>query len=56
MTKVIQGWAEGLKLLGNHGIIELEVPSSLGYGQKGVRGSIPPNSTLHFKIELLGVF
>ena len=52
---VIAGWTEGLQLIGEGGMIELEIPSQLGYGEEGQRPNIPPNSTLHFKIELMAI-
>lgn len=52
LTNVIEGWQEGLQLVGEGGMIELKVPPELGYGAQGVPGSIPPNSTLIFRIEL----
>lgn len=51
LSGVIAGWTEGLQLVGVGGMIELEVPSDLAYGEAG-RPGIPPNSTLHFKVEL----
>lgn len=54
MTGVVQGWTEGLQLIGEGGKIELEIPPSLGYGPQD-KGSIPPNSWLHFEVELLKV-
>jgi FKBP-type peptidyl-prolyl cis-trans isomerase FkpA len=54
LSNVIAGWTEGLQLVGEGGMIELEVPPELGYGAAGQSG-IPPNSTLHFRIELHGV-
>lgn len=50
----IKGWAEGVKMIGEGGMIELEVPPELGYGDKRT-GDIPPNSTLLFVVELLQV-
>lgn len=55
LNGVIPGWTEGLQLVGEGGMIELEIPSEMGYGQKGMPGSIPPNATLHFKVELIEV-
>lgn len=52
LSSVIPGWTEGLQLVNEGGMIELEIPSELGYGPMGMPGSIPPNATLHFKVEL----
>ncbi len=49
---VVAGWTEGLQLVSEGGMIELEVPPDLGYGTMGMPGTIPPNATLHFKVEL----
>lgn len=51
--EVIEGWEEGIKGMKVGGIRELLVPPALAYGDQG-KGSIPPNATLHFEIELLG--
>ncbi|SFI56931.1 FKBP-type peptidyl-prolyl cis-trans isomerase [Planctomicrobium piriforme] len=55
LNGVIPGWTEGLQLIQEGGKIELEIPSRLGYGERGMPGAIPPNSRLHFTIELLKV-
>ncbi|TWT75369.1 FKBP-type peptidyl-prolyl cis-trans isomerase [Allorhodopirellula solitaria] len=52
LQNVVPGWTEGLQLVSEGGMIELEVPSDLGYGPMGMPGAIPPNATLHFKVEL----
>lgn len=52
LSGVIKGWTECLQLVGEGGMIELEIPSNLGYGERGAGGVIPPNATLHFLIEL----
>ncbi len=52
LSKVIPGWTEGVQLVGKGGMIELEIPGKLGYGQRGIPGTIPPNATLHFLVEL----
>ncbi len=52
---VVPGWTEGLQLVSEGGMIELEIPPELGYGQMGMPGAIPPNATLHFKVELQDV-
>jgi len=56
LNKVIPGWTEGMQLVGKGGMIELVIPSKLGYGPDGTPGGpIPPNATLHFLVELLDV-
>ena len=52
---VIKGWDEGLQKLrvGDHAI--LTIPAEIGYGARGAGGVIPPNATLIFIIEVLGV-
>ena len=52
---VIAGWTEGMQLIGEGGMIELWIPSRLGYGAAGKPPSVPPNATLHFIVELLNV-
>ncbi|WP_442506221.1 FKBP-type peptidyl-prolyl cis-trans isomerase [Novipirellula sp. SH528] len=52
LNEVVPGWTEGLQLVSEGGMIELEIPYQLGYGAQGSPGSIPPYSTLHFKVEL----
>jgi FKBP-type peptidyl-prolyl cis-trans isomerase FkpA len=54
LTSVIAGWTEGLQLVGEGGMIELWIPSELGYGSAGT-GNIPPNARLHFIVELIDV-
>lgn len=55
LSGVVQGWQEGLQLIDQGGMIELEIPSELGYGERGAGGSIPPNATLHFVVELFKI-
>lgn len=55
LNGVIPGWTEGMQLVGEGGMIELEIPSNLGYGKQGAGGVIPPDATLHFLVELIGV-
>lgn len=49
--QVIKGWDEGLQGMKAGGVRDLKIPPELGYGDQDM-GVIPPNSTLHFKIEL----
>ncbi|MBI3864818.1 MAG: FKBP-type peptidyl-prolyl cis-trans isomerase [Planctomycetia bacterium] len=52
LNEVVPGWTEGLQLIGEGGMIELEIPWPLAYGAAGRPPKIPPKATLHFLIEL----
>ena len=51
LNRVIPGWSEGMKLIGEGGKVKLVIPGNLAYGEYGTRG-IDPNSTLVFDVTL----
>lgn len=55
LARVIKCWTEGVQLMNVGAKARLTCPPAIAYGSRGAGTTIPPDTTLHFEVELLGI-